>query len=242
MENRAHIATLLLLVCSQWSSVDGQCGGTFTEPTGSFESPNYPDNYNDSITCEYRIDVGSEYWVELTFVDFDLEWSYDFPCPLDNVLIVRYGSEGTEMYSGHLGTVGPIHEPGGQLDVIFKTDGSINSRGFLAEYRSYQSGCDEGWLEYERACYFFMDEPKTPLEAQRECEELEADLVSIHSDGEKNFIDAFFADGSAHIRVDRRAGSDSPGSSELPRACMRSMLRTAPAKIPDFETIGSDSV
>ena len=128
MGTQAHIASLVLLVCLQWSSVDGQCGGTFTELTGTLASPNYPDNYNNSLYCSYIIDVGSEYWVELMFVDFDLEWSGSYPCPLDNVLIDRYGSGGTEVYSGHLGTVGPIYEPGGRLDVIFETDSSVTYR------------------------------------------------------------------------------------------------------------------
>ena len=69
----------------------------------------------------------------------------------------------------------------------------LELRGFLAEYRSFVLKCDEGWLEYERACYFFVDDEKTALEAQRECEELNAHLVSSPNEGEKNFIGRSYA-------------------------------------------------
>ena len=63
----------------------------------------------------------------------------------------------------------------------------------MAEYGSVQRGCGDA-LEFEDSCYFFIDEPTTGSDAQRQCEEIEANLISIHSDEENFFIGALKLD------------------------------------------------
>ncbi|CAG0896972.1 unnamed protein product [Darwinula stevensoni] len=252
MAARVFIASLLLLVLLQWSPVDGQCGGNFTEPTGNFSSPNYPDEYPNNILCDYFIDVEPGNGIELTFVDFELE-----DCPWDHVTV--HVSTGVETYCGALGSVGPILEPSSSLRITFETDdsntfsikivsmldqidytfkynpaafsseikspGSSSSpkqqekkdrahppyyvpeiRGFSAEYRSIPAGCGDD-LEHGGACYRFADEPRTALEASRECEGVGASLASIHSDEENAFIGANAPSSPLWIGL-RKQGSD----------------------------------
>ena len=58
------------------------CGETFTSPTGTLSSPNYPSNYPNKRECVYKIVVGVNMQIKLNFTDFQLEYSatcsYDY--------------------------------------------------------------------------------------------------------------------------------------------------------------------
>lgn len=59
------------------------CSETFTSPTGSFSSPNYPQNYPLSRDCIFKIIVEVNRQIMLNFTAFQLEGttpvcSYDF--------------------------------------------------------------------------------------------------------------------------------------------------------------------
>ncbi|CAG0896971.1 unnamed protein product [Darwinula stevensoni] len=185
MAAQTYIVSLLLLVCSQWSSVDGQCGGNFTEPTGNISSPNYPDEYPNNAFCVYEINVEPDNGIELTFVDFQLEG-----CPSDTVEVFHPSSGLTEIFCRGSHPTCPILELSNSLVVTFQSDDSITYRGFLAEYLSFPQSCDisAGWLFHGGQCYFYVDEPKTALEAQQDCQGIEGNLVSIHNDEENAFI------------------------------------------------------
>eukprot|EP00058_Branchiostoma_floridae_P020366 XP_002605856.1 hypothetical protein BRAFLDRAFT_126037 [Branchiostoma floridae] len=49
-----------------------------TTDTGSFTSPNYPDNYPDEHDCRYKISVTPSKVIRLTFTEFDVEKGYDY--------------------------------------------------------------------------------------------------------------------------------------------------------------------
>ena len=36
------------------------CGGFFDDPSGTISSPNYPDNYDNNMNCEYQIEVADD--------------------------------------------------------------------------------------------------------------------------------------------------------------------------------------
>ncbi len=44
------------------------CGGRLTNSVGSLNSPNFPEQYPTNITCEWMLEVPSEYIIEITFV------------------------------------------------------------------------------------------------------------------------------------------------------------------------------
>ena len=123
MAAKVYITSQLLVILLQRSLVDGQCGGVFTEPEGSFASPHYPDEYPNNTYCEYLIEVESENGIQITFTDFELE-----ECPWDFIEIT-YGSSGeTETYCGALGSIGPILESSSSLRITFTADAANSFR------------------------------------------------------------------------------------------------------------------
>merc|ERR1712066_1107370 len=50
------------------------------------------------------------------------------------------------------------------------------------------SGCPSGWDSYKANCYKFFTEQMSWSEARNECLDLEANLASIHSEEENNFV------------------------------------------------------
>ena len=61
------------------------CGGNMAGSTGTFQSPGYPTNYDNSEDCDWHILVQSGYRVSISFSDFDLEGGIG--CPYDWVEI-----------------------------------------------------------------------------------------------------------------------------------------------------------
>lgn len=49
------------------------CGADLTNPTGSFVSPNYPNQYSHNAECFWTISISRGSRIHLTFVDFNFE-------------------------------------------------------------------------------------------------------------------------------------------------------------------------
>jgi hypothetical protein len=49
-------------------------------------------------------------------------------------------------------------------------------------------GCADGWLEFMGSCYLHFEERHTWSEAELQCQELNAHLVSITSAQEQQFV------------------------------------------------------
>ena len=50
------------------------------------------------------------------------------------------------------------------------------------------------WIEFGPDCYMFIDEAKTFADARHDCQMMHAELVSIHSKDENDFLDAHIQD------------------------------------------------
>ncbi|CAG0879099.1 unnamed protein product [Darwinula stevensoni] len=203
MAAQAYFVSLLLLVCLQWSSVDGQCGGDFTAPSGNFSSPNYPDNYDDNSFCVYEIDVGEGNGIELTFLDFELESGWDY------VTITDLGTGESESHTGLLGSLGPLTFLYHNIQVTFESDSSFTYRGFYAEYESFLQPCDvsAGWEPHDGQCYAYFNEPKSAPDAQLDCEAIGGNLASIHGGDENSHIASLAQTAPLWIGLQRQ-GSD----------------------------------
>ncbi|CAG0882970.1 unnamed protein product [Darwinula stevensoni] len=186
MGPQAHITCLLLLGLFHWSSEQGDCNRTFTG-WGTFSSPNYPNNYYDDYFCWYDIRAPTDGWVYLEFLEFDLEWSY--ACEDDSLEMVGHGDHWTDIKCG---AFQPFETQWDAIHIFlkFKTNNLITRRGFSVTYVTVVPECEEGWEEFQYGCYYFTNERKTALEALMECEDVGANLASIHDDAEYIFISA----------------------------------------------------
>lgn len=136
------------------------CGNTYYS-TGTFTSPNYGTgvNYENDLTCVYKIELMTQTRLQIEFDDFDLEDSPD--CLNDYVEILN--GESIDL-SPSLGkfcgkkTINPIITSQRSAVVIFKTDSAINSKGFQFTVKKYKSnatcGQDYGMINYSSKVFF----------------------------------------------------------------------------------------
>ncbi|MBZ3891922.1 Cubilin [Sciurus carolinensis] len=120
------------------------CGGELSGATGSFSSPGYPGRYPPNKECLWYISTAPGSSIQLTIHDFDVE--YHATCNFD--ILEVYG--GPDFYSPRLTqlcfqrpSVSPmqVSSTGNALAIRFKTDSSINGRGFNASWQVVPGGC-----------------------------------------------------------------------------------------------------
>ncbi|XP_003786834.1 cubilin [Otolemur garnettii] len=126
----------------QWS-IHG-CGAELSGATGSFSSPGYPGRYPANKECIWYIKTAPGSSIQLTIHDFDVE--YHARCNFDVLEI--YG--GPDFHAPRiaqlcfqLSSENPmqVSSTGNELAVRFKTDSSINGRGFNASWQAIPGGC-----------------------------------------------------------------------------------------------------
>ncbi|XP_054159895.1 LOW QUALITY PROTEIN: cubilin-like [Oppia nitens] len=111
------------------------CGEVFTESTGVFTSPNYPNVYNNMIRCEYLIQRSPKDYIRLEFDDdFDVEYGGS-QCRWDAIDIYL----GNNTSSPHQGTYcgrdkPPITVSNNAIFLAFRSDYSYVRKGFKASF------------------------------------------------------------------------------------------------------------
>uniref|UniRef100_U3KLX7 Cubilin n=1 Tax=Oryctolagus cuniculus TaxID=9986 RepID=U3KLX7_RABIT len=120
------------------------CGGELSGATGSFSSPGYPGTYPANKECIWYLTTDPGSSIQLTIHDFDVE--YHSTCDFDTLEI--YG--GPDFHSPRItqlcarrSSVLPmqVSSPGNELAIRFKTDSSINGRGFNISWQAVAGGC-----------------------------------------------------------------------------------------------------
>ncbi|OXA47104.1 Cubilin [Folsomia candida] len=121
------------------------CGGVFSEAEGLIRSPYYPNPYPKNRDCVYLISAPPGKGILLDFMDFDIESVSDVRCYFD-YLEIRDGDTENSTLLGHF--CGPptsapdrIVSTHNYIWLKFKTDSSVQNRGFLANYSTYDTGC-----------------------------------------------------------------------------------------------------
>ncbi|XP_035665219.1 uncharacterized protein LOC118408509 [Branchiostoma floridae] len=117
---------------------------SLTTDTGSFTSPNYPDNYPDEHDCRYEISVTPSKVIRLTFTEFDVENKYDY--------VYVYDGKTTDSILKMATLTGkstpkPVTSTGSFMTVQLVSDGSQNRKGFQARYAAEDkvfSECEVG--------------------------------------------------------------------------------------------------
>uniref|UniRef100_A0AC35TWU6 C-type LECtin n=1 Tax=Rhabditophanes sp. KR3021 TaxID=114890 RepID=A0AC35TWU6_9BILA len=122
-------------LCKQHSS---SCGlNLFTNSSGTILSPNYPSNYDNGLSCEYKIvlpDSSKLVRLSMTFLDIEQKWDYlrvYDGTKETGVIIANY--TGDQEYS----TL-PSYLIGSSnvLTLYFYTDKTFTAKGFQAKYSS----------------------------------------------------------------------------------------------------------
>ena len=128
---KCHFISALSLL----SSVEANCdpnGTALTGSSGSFTSPNFPNNYSSSTTCRWIIAVPEGHRVKLTFQTFMLENCRS--CSCDHVKI-RDGSDESstelaEYCGGRTPGLTPILSSGRFMWIEFDSDFDTEGKGF----------------------------------------------------------------------------------------------------------------
>ncbi|KAK6190396.1 hypothetical protein SNE40_002276 [Patella caerulea] len=114
------------------------CDETIEAETGTFSSPNYPNNYPNNQRCTYTIIVPVGSTIQLTFTAFDTEENNFGAGCFDYVTI----DGGAEMCGTNVPN--PVSSESNRITVIFSSDYSQVRRGFSASFTS-QAGSNDAW-------------------------------------------------------------------------------------------------
>ncbi|KAI4529740.1 hypothetical protein MG293_020418, partial [Ovis ammon polii] len=119
-----------------WSSTvprcEAPCGGHLTASSGVILPPGWPGYYKDSLNCEWIIEAKPGHSIKITFDRFQTEVNYD-------TLEVRDGPASSSPLIGEYhGTQAPqfLISTGNFMYLLFSTDNSRSSVGFLIRYES----------------------------------------------------------------------------------------------------------
>ncbi|GCB61445.1 hypothetical protein scyTo_0011312 [Scyliorhinus torazame] len=116
------------------------CSRNFTAPSGTIESPRFPDKYPHNLYCTYIIQAPPRSEVTLTMLTFDLE--YDplqigpTDCRYDHLDVWDGLPEVSPLIGRYCGSKIPavIRSDTGIMSLTFLTDMAVAKDGFAAEY------------------------------------------------------------------------------------------------------------
>nr|XP_013799742.1 PREDICTED: procollagen C-endopeptidase enhancer 2 [Apteryx mantelli mantelli] len=116
---------------------DQYCGGRLEKPSGSFQTPNWPDrDYPAGVTCSWHIVAPKNQLIELKFEKFDVE--RDNYCRYDYVAVFNGGeindAKRIGKYCGD-SPPAPILSERNELLIQFLSDLSLTADGFIGHYK-----------------------------------------------------------------------------------------------------------
>ncbi|XP_066506067.1 deleted in malignant brain tumors 1 protein-like [Hoplias malabaricus] len=121
--------------------VFGSCGGSYTQESGRFASPQYPSNYPDFSNCGWRISSPGTKNIRLTFIFVDVEESDD--CPFDAIRVYDGPSTSSNLLGKLCGNkTRTFKSSRNDLSIVFSSDESGNGQGFVAEWKFEESFLD----------------------------------------------------------------------------------------------------
>lgn len=121
-----------------------ECKWNFTQPSGAFASPYFPDNYHDFQDCEWNITAPKGYVIQLRFGVFELESNPhscgNGRCSCDYVEVKEESVTGDVTTLGrYCMTIMPLpilQSSTNKMIVTFYSDHVISAKGFNASYDS----------------------------------------------------------------------------------------------------------
>ncbi|VDI54376.1 cubilin [Mytilus galloprovincialis] len=116
---------------AHYMAQSSECGGYYTDVTGTLTSPNYPSNYPNYIDCYYYITVSTGYIIQLTVDDFCTEACCDFLMVYDGDDI---NSDVLLDIRGSISGDGIARSTGNKMLLYFHTDSGTSYYGYRAYY------------------------------------------------------------------------------------------------------------
>uniref|UniRef100_A0A8C9RVS8 Transmembrane serine protease 15 n=1 Tax=Scleropages formosus TaxID=113540 RepID=A0A8C9RVS8_SCLFO len=111
------------------------CGGPFElwEPNSTFSSPHYPSAYSNDISCVWTLHAAKGKNIQLHFLDFDVEATFDTVEVRDGV---GEGSTLLGVFTGSNLLIEDLFSTTNEMTVLLLTDDSGYRRGFRANFSS----------------------------------------------------------------------------------------------------------
>ncbi|XP_057296871.1 cubilin-like isoform X2 [Hydractinia symbiolongicarpus] len=140
---------LFTLVLKITTATSKQCSQNLQGSQGTISTPNYPENYPAESSCIWTITVPKKHYIELTFVDFDVEPYED--CKTDVLEVKDGGDINSPMIGIMVNNTEWVRIKGGQycnkrrppkvitstfnkLRLWFQSDSTIEMKGFKATF------------------------------------------------------------------------------------------------------------
>ncbi|XP_067863040.1 CUB and sushi domain-containing protein 2 [Heptranchias perlo] len=121
---------------AQWNdstpSCSVPCGGNLTERKGTILSPGFPDPYQNSLNCLWKITVPEGAGIQIQIIGFATEQNWD------SLEVFDGGDITATMLGSFSGTTVPalLNSSSNQLYLHFYTDISVAAAGFHLEYKT----------------------------------------------------------------------------------------------------------
>ncbi|NXB23640.1 AGRG6 protein, partial [Rhagologus leucostigma] len=119
------------IICMQQAAYGCyDCRTVLTDPSGVFTSPCFPSDYPNSQACKWIIRAPHGFIIQLTFIDFDIE---EAPGCIYDSLTLDNGESPMNL-CGITAKGLSYNSTGNEMIVSFKSDFSIQKKGFNASY------------------------------------------------------------------------------------------------------------
>ncbi|NWW94207.1 AGRG6 protein, partial [Rhynochetos jubatus] len=122
--------TIYIMCMQQEAHGCYDCRIVLTDPSGVFTSPCFPSDYPNSQACKWIIRAPHGYIIQLTFIDFDIE---EAPGCIYDSLTLDNGESPMNL-CGITAKGLSYNSTGNEMIVSFKSDFSIQKKGFNASY------------------------------------------------------------------------------------------------------------
>ncbi|XP_045355794.1 adhesion G-protein coupled receptor G6 isoform X1 [Leopardus geoffroyi] len=119
---------LVYVPLSVWGCAN--CRVVLSNPSGTFTSPCYPNDYPNSQACMWTLRAPTGYIIQITFTDFDIE---EAPNCIYDSLSLDNGESQTK-FCGATAKGLSFNSSANEMHVSFSSDFSIQKKGFNASY------------------------------------------------------------------------------------------------------------
>lgn len=119
---------------------EGGCKHEVRAPSGTVSSPNYPEYYPSRKDCVWQFTTTPGHRIRLTFTEFELEPHQE--CEYDHVSLYDGNSEEAMTLGTFCGSKlpHPIIATSNQMYMTFKSDASVQRKGFIATHSTACGG------------------------------------------------------------------------------------------------------